>query len=98
MPIYEFQCPICRCVDEHYLTQSEAAGAFLNPLCTMCEDPTTMVRIVSMPAPPVIGGVERKIRQGEQLKKRSDDHFKSAAGQEEHRANVAAAHKRLGIP
>ncbi len=93
MPLFEYQCPEGH-VSEHYQSSymSEAPSE-----CPTCERATPMKRVVSAPAPPVMGGVEGKLRTAAMVKKRNDAHAVSKRGVEEHRANVAKAHKRLGI-
>jgi len=90
MPIFQFQCQKCGKVVEVFQSYADAA-----PLC--CLAPIPMKRIISLVAPPQMGGIEGKIRSGKAIKKRNDDHFKSPDGQAEYRGGIEAARKK-GLP
>jgi hypothetical protein len=45
----------------------------------------------------VMGGIDGKLRAGEQIKKRNDDYNNSSAGRAEQLNNIKTAHKRVGI-
>ncbi len=103
MPIREFQCEECDELTEAILTQTEdkqlreCGDECCTPACESCGCPFTKL-VISAPAPPQFGGADGKARTAKNVKKRNDDHFKSKKGQDEHRDNVKAAHKRLGLP
>lgn len=113
MPVYEYECPVCQRRQDAYFTQSEAKQLNAKPpaLSYTMEclhpqlppgqraalRPAAMVRVLSLTAPPKIGGLEGKLATAAKVRKRNADHAVSKRGQEEHRANVFAAHKRLGI-
>lgn len=95
-PIYTYRCPKCKTTKEEMHGVNEEPDVY----CMDCDDKwTLMERILSMTAPPVIGGPSStagKLRGGVSIKKRNDEYNKSPKGRAEHRANVAAAYKRLG--
>lgn len=96
MPIYEYQCPQCEKVYEVVVSFTERHLQF----CTcMTDDGEFQLcrRLLSVPGLVRVGGTEGKLRSAKQVRERNDAHAKSSAGQDEHRANVKAAHKRHGI-
>ena len=91
MAIYEWECRTCE-------TATETIQSYLDPppMCPYGHGP--MRRLMSVPAPPLMGGLEGKLRSGAAVKKRNETYCNSPLGKEEHRAEIKAAHKRLGIP
>ena len=99
MPIYEYECPVCgarkeeiHAMDAHPEIVCDDLGGSVHPTFQHL-----MVRVMSVNAPPRMGGFEGKIRGHRLAKDRNDAYSNSATGRAEHRANVAAAHKRVGI-
>lgn len=95
MPIYTYECAMAGCLEHEeviHVTESSLGWA---PQCEVHGE--TMRRVLSLPAQHRMGGTEGKLRTHEHIKQRNDAYYKSSKGKEEHRANVAAAHKRLGL-
>lgn len=69
------------------------------PTCGPHEDDGSIIPMRRVPAVAnfKFGGAEGKRRTALQVRERNEAYHNSPKGQEEHRANVAAAHKRLGI-
>ena len=94
MPLYEFECPKCEGKREEVIKLDDLYAHSGNVVCDECK--VYMRRIMSAPAF-TFGGSYGKIKTSELIRKRNEDYHKSPKGQEEHRANVEAAHKRLGL-
>ena len=102
MPIFEYECPTCHVVTEHFVS---TYGHDVSPVCHHSGSdamhgipqppPAKCVRIMSAPCPPRMGGVAGKMHTAKKIRARNDAYFNSSHGQEEHRANVKAANKRV---
>ena len=98
MPIYDYVCPRCQRMREAYVSQRDE-----DVLCELCPQDNgdkfypIMQRLISLPAPHQVGGMDGKLRTGAKIRQRNEAYHRSRRGQEEHRANVEAARKR-GLP
>jgi putative FmdB family regulatory protein len=94
MPIYEYACSDCGHREERF---EHLSAACEDQACGNCGASASLRRVLSLPAPCRFGGSDGKLRTGEKLKARNEAYHKSAKGQEEHRAGIAAARAR-GLP